>query len=325
MANGRTLKDFFPREVSSLLPIPENLMTGEVKDILQKKIRETGGAKWSKHTRKLPPLEIGSWVQLQNLRGRYPLKSDTSGIVIGKHNENSYAVKVNGSENVTVRNRITLRRIPTPVQIHRPVAIPGEVMLPSETGFVPPAPPAKSCVTRSRLLGDTLARQNSLIEESSSQHGKLPGKDSMSADEACGKIMRKVADWNIPGNILYEAFHNSPPKATHSADPGKRKPVESLPDPLGQPSTEVSAGARGDSRSVIRSGHSPVLGGNVTTQDHGLGVGSVLQDPDPGLQLVNEVGPQLVRRSTRQRSNVVPFQAGQSGMEQQSVSKDTGQ
>ena len=148
-------------------------------------------------------------------------------------------------------------------------------------------------------------------------------------EEVCEKVMRKVADWNIPGYILYEAFHKSPPKATHSADPGeKRKPVESLPAPPGQASTEVPAGARGDSGSLIRSGHSPLLGGNVSTQDHGLEVGSLPQvhkDPGPGLQLVNEVGPQLVRRSTRQKSNVVPFQAGQSGMEQQLVSKDTRQ
>ena len=145
----------------------------------------------------------------------------------------------------------------------------------------------------------------------------------MSAEEACGKLMRKVADWDVPGNILYEAFHK--PKASHSVDSGKRKPVEGLPaQSQSQPSTEVSAGGRGGSRSAGRSGHSPVLGGDVYTQDHGLGVGSVLQESDPGLQLVNEVGPQLVRRSTRQRSNVVPFQAGQSGMEQQSVSKDTG-
>ena len=102
LANGRTLKDFFPREVSSLLPIPENLMTGEVKDILQEKIQKAGGARWSEHTRVLPPLELGTWVQLQNLRGIYPLKSDNSGIIVGRHNKNSYAVKVNGSENVTV-------------------------------------------------------------------------------------------------------------------------------------------------------------------------------------------------------------------------------
>ena len=118
---------------------------------------------------------------------------------------------MNGSENVTVRNRNSLRRIPTPVQIHRPVAMPGEVRLPSEPGFVPPAPPANSRVTRSRLLGDSLARQNSLLEENSSQHGKLPSYESMKpasvtkqslmkpANEglhevACEKVMRKVAD-----------------------------------------------------------------------------------------------------------------------------------
>ena len=47
--------------MSSLLPIPENLMSGDVKDKLQMKIREAGGAKWSEHTRKLPPLEIDYW------------------------------------------------------------------------------------------------------------------------------------------------------------------------------------------------------------------------------------------------------------------------
>ena len=45
--------------MSSLLPIPENLMTGQVKDMLQEKIRKAGGEKWSEHTRVLPPLELG--------------------------------------------------------------------------------------------------------------------------------------------------------------------------------------------------------------------------------------------------------------------------
>ena len=43
MAFGRTLKDFFPQHVSSLLPIPDNLMSGPVKDVLQEKIRKAGG------------------------------------------------------------------------------------------------------------------------------------------------------------------------------------------------------------------------------------------------------------------------------------------
>jgi hypothetical protein len=37
IAYGRCLKDFFPRQVSSLLPIPANLLSGEAKDKLQEK------------------------------------------------------------------------------------------------------------------------------------------------------------------------------------------------------------------------------------------------------------------------------------------------
>ena len=54
LAYGRCLKDFFPRSVNSLLPIPANLMTGELKDKLQEKIRSEGGQRWSEHTRILP-------------------------------------------------------------------------------------------------------------------------------------------------------------------------------------------------------------------------------------------------------------------------------
>ena len=47
--------------MDSLLPIPENLMTGEVKDKMQGKIRENGGKRWSEHTRVLPDLKEGDF------------------------------------------------------------------------------------------------------------------------------------------------------------------------------------------------------------------------------------------------------------------------
>ena len=112
--------------MSSLLPIPENLLSGPVKDGLQEKIRKAGGQKWSEHTKVLQPLVARQWVQLQNLRGNNPLKSDYSGVIVGKHNENSYAVKVNGTGKVTLRNRASLRKIPPPVPIVRPVTVPSE-------------------------------------------------------------------------------------------------------------------------------------------------------------------------------------------------------
>ena len=118
LAFGRCLKDFFPRNVESLLPIPKNLMSGEVKDKLQGKIRAHGGKIWSEHIRILPELQKGDTVQLQNFRGRHPLKSDHNGIVVGKNNVNSSSVKIHGSNVVTVRNRASLRKIVPVVPVH---------------------------------------------------------------------------------------------------------------------------------------------------------------------------------------------------------------
>ena len=120
LAYGRCLEDFFPRQVSSLLPIPANLLSGVAKDKLQEKIRADGDKRWSEHTKVLPDLKVGEFVQLQNLKGLHPLKSDYNGEVVGRHNVNSYAVKVNGTNRTTVRNRASLRKIPPPVPIHEP-------------------------------------------------------------------------------------------------------------------------------------------------------------------------------------------------------------
>ena len=110
IAYGRCLKDFFPHLVSSLLPIPANLLSGEAKEKLQEKIRAEGDKRWSEHTRVLPELKIGQFVQFQNLKGRHPLNSDYNGEIVGRHNINSYAVKMNGTGKITVRNRAVLRK-----------------------------------------------------------------------------------------------------------------------------------------------------------------------------------------------------------------------
>ena len=57
LAFGRCLKDFFPRNVENLLLIPDNFISGEVKDKLQGKIRADGEKRWSEHTRILPELQ----------------------------------------------------------------------------------------------------------------------------------------------------------------------------------------------------------------------------------------------------------------------------
>ena len=59
-------KDFFPQNVESLFPIPENLMTGEVKDQLQGKFWADAGKRWDEYTKSLPELHLGDTVQMQN-------------------------------------------------------------------------------------------------------------------------------------------------------------------------------------------------------------------------------------------------------------------
>ena len=111
LAFGCRLKDFFPRNVESLMPIPGNLMTAEAKDKLQGKICANAGKRWDEHTKVLSELQVGDTVQMQKLRGKYPLKSNRNGIIVSKNDFNSYSIMVNGSGLITTRNRATLRKI----------------------------------------------------------------------------------------------------------------------------------------------------------------------------------------------------------------------
>ena len=47
---------------------------------------------------------------------------------MGRHNVNSYAVKVNGTDRITVRNRATLCRILSPVPVHKPMSVQAPVL-----------------------------------------------------------------------------------------------------------------------------------------------------------------------------------------------------
>jgi len=343
LANGRVLKDFLPRDISTLLPAPENLMTGVVKDKLQEGIRLAGGQRWSEHTKKLPPLEMGSWVQLQNLKGRHPLKSDNSGVVIGKHNENSYVIRVNGSEAVTVRNRCSLRIIPKPAKITLPVSLPGAVSLPGERGVgAPVAPGGQVSPANEGGHGGKFPRQNTqstnvsqsgIFQNSQhgnvpsgipvnakesgnfqkpgiSQHGKIPLRIPMTAEETGENLLRQVADWDVPGNILYQAFHKPSSIDADSAVLGARRKPEGPPAPAPRLPSPGVLGASGGHRG----GRSDFTQSNVSTD-------VPIQDPPVGPDTLCDGASQhpaqevLSRHSSRHRNAVVKFQAGSSGME----------
>ena len=65
---------------------------------------------WSEHTKRQPPLSVGDQVRIQNQIGSNPLKWDKTGTVIEVRQFDQYAVRVDGSGRVTLRNRKFLRR-----------------------------------------------------------------------------------------------------------------------------------------------------------------------------------------------------------------------
>ena len=64
----------------------------------------------SEHARPLPTLEYGDQVMIQNQSGRYPKKWDKSGVVVEIKANDQYAIKVDGSGRLTLRNRRFLRK-----------------------------------------------------------------------------------------------------------------------------------------------------------------------------------------------------------------------
>ena len=87
---------------------------------------------WTEHTKRLPPLRVGDFVRIQNQTGPHPLKWDKTGRVIEVKQFDQYIVKVDGSGQVTLRNRKFLRRyLPANMPMHKGT-------LPNITGITTP-------------------------------------------------------------------------------------------------------------------------------------------------------------------------------------------
>ena len=270
---------------------------------------------------------------MQNLKGSHPLKNDYSGEIVGKHILNSYAVKVNGRNQVTVRNRASHWKIPPPVPIHIPV-IGSDLSRPAREprpGLA--APPAPSMVTRSRVQVGTVPRQSTMKKgpNEGSRHGEnVPSQTGMKPNEGpsqafyedvCDNIMKQVADWDYPGNVVKQAFHKPPAPALvpHVADSGQScgRAGAGQPDQPASPRVQhAGAGAVLEVQDRLAS-RSASQGNNLVVQDS---VGGQLVEPSPNLsgpspRAIVEVGPQEIRTSGRQRSQIYAYQAGAGGME----------
>ena len=108
---GRRLRDHLPISTEGLTQRREWIY---IKAEREKALAEKYGsieADRKLHTKDLGEIQVGSSVQIQNQKGKDPLRWEKSGIVVEHMGNDQYAVKMDGSGRVTLRNRRFLRRI----------------------------------------------------------------------------------------------------------------------------------------------------------------------------------------------------------------------
>ena len=111
---------------------------------------------------------------------------------------NSYAVRVNGTNRVTVRNRASLRKILPPV--HKPLTVqaPAQSDEPrAELAVGSQRAVPSGMVTRAGLKSSTGPRLNSMVPEQNAGSGS-----QADYDQTCELIMQAAASIDSPGNIL---------------------------------------------------------------------------------------------------------------------------
>ena len=107
---GRPIKDFIPILPGRYKPHPTWSDTLAAREEALRNRHMKAAERWSKHTKRLPPLAVSNHVRIQNQTGPHPMKWDKTGIVIEVRQFDRYVVRVDGSGRITIRNRKFLRK-----------------------------------------------------------------------------------------------------------------------------------------------------------------------------------------------------------------------
>ena len=141
---GRPIRDFIPILPGRYRPHTTWKETLLAREEALRNRHQQAAERWSRDTKRLPPLIVGDLVRLQNQTGPHPLKWDRTGRVIEVKQFDQYVVKVDGSGRVTLRNRKFLRKY---VPVHPPLppfsdftrSVPGPVVPTAQTFSPQPA------------------------------------------------------------------------------------------------------------------------------------------------------------------------------------------
>ena len=107
---GRPIKDLIPILPGKYKPHNTWSETLSAREEALRIRHMRAAEKLSEHTKQLPPLIIGDLVRIQNQTGPNPRKWDKTGSVVEVRQYDQYAVRIDGSGRVTLRNRRFLRK-----------------------------------------------------------------------------------------------------------------------------------------------------------------------------------------------------------------------
>ena len=113
---GQSVKDFIPILPGHYKPHDTWKETLKQRESALRNRHMKIAERLTEHTQRLPPLCVGDFVRIQNQTGRHPIKWDRTGRVIEVCQYDQYAIRVDGSGRITMRNRKFLRQY-TPIYL----------------------------------------------------------------------------------------------------------------------------------------------------------------------------------------------------------------
>ena len=143
MVFGRAMRDFLPSLPHKYEPAKDWVVTQEYRERTLALKREADRERWSRRTKDLEMLEVGTPVLIQNQTGNNPTKWDKTGVVLENKPHSQVLVRVDGSRRVTLRNRRFIRELnPSLMRMNPPAMLtPKRVRKPPAKRKMPEAIP----------------------------------------------------------------------------------------------------------------------------------------------------------------------------------------
>ena len=240
---GRKLKGFLPhkRFLSSSSDLSENWRKiAEWRELALAKRARRDLEKWSKGTKVLPGLNIGTRVALQNQSGNQPKRWDRRGVVVENLPFHQYKVKLDGSNRVTLRNRKFIRPyaallqqekqstyVPTRPAFINPIpAVPTIPLTREPEGRTPFANlPIHPPSTDNPMQGSSPQEQHSYQQQDSQENS---GTDSQELNYKPRMVTEKskLAPWNKLGKLELDKPEEFPRTSLRSGKMREKSPTE---------------------------------------------------------------------------------------------------